>query len=176
MNGAIGRKLVGAMVASMMLAACSGNGGSVPGVTSAAAGAAKLSADAAPYNLSGQYRGKFIDNTNGTGRAKASYAQFKSGVGGALTIKYASSSVASSVALNISGSGVDGTTIMTTGPSYCTYSTTATYDPTHNVLSGTYAPVHGCTGGGGSFTLHHLCYYKGTRGGTISPDAGPRPC
>lgn len=175
MQGAIGRKLLSAMVASMMLAAC-GNGGSVPGVTSAAAGAARQSADAASYNLSGQYRGKFIDNTNGTGKAKASYAQFKSAVGGALTIKYASGSVASSVALNVGGSSVNGTTIITTGASYCTYSTTATYDPTHSVLSGTYTPTHGCTGGGGSFTLHHLCYYKGTRGGAISPDVGPRPC
>lgn len=133
-------------------------------------------ARAKPYNLSGEYTGKFIDTAYGTGKAKASYTQYQNAVGGILTIKYSGSTLATSVALNVNGSSTNGTTVAIASGSYCAFSTTGTYDPKTGVMSGSYQAIHGCTGDGGTFTLKQQCFFKYKGSEDIRPQVGPRGC
>jgi hypothetical protein len=177
MESLIARK--GAMVAAvlLLLSACAGSASGVPSPAQAAQAATSRAAnDAKSTNLSGEWSGKQTDIAYGTGKAKASYTQYNNGLGGVLTVKFANSSATSSVALSVSGSTVNGTTVALSGSFYCTFSTTSTYDPSTHTMSGSYQAVYGCTGDSGTFTLKHKCFYKGTGSDAIRPDNGPRPC
>ena len=171
------KTVTGAAIALLGLTACGGSGGAMPGAGSSLPRAASQIKDAAKhYNLSGQYVGKFVDVAYGTGKAKASYTQYQNAVGGILTIKYANSTVSTSVALAVNGSSADGTTLAATGSFYCAFSTTGTYDPATHVMSATYQAVRGCTGDGGTFSLKQQCFYKYKGSEDIRPENGPRGC
>jgi hypothetical protein len=171
------RKAVGVAIALAFLTACAGNGGGVPSAASALQVASnRVGGDAAASKLSGQYKGTFTDDAYGSGKAEASYAQYQNGVGGVLTIKYAHATVSASVALVVSGSSTDGTTVAGSGSLYCTFATTGTYDAKTHIMSGSYKAVQGCTGDGGAFTLKHKCYYKGNGSEDARPETGPKPC
>lgn len=169
-------KTIAVAAALAFLAGCGSSGG-VPSAASGVAGSAgHIGSNAASSNFSGQYTGKFKDIAYGTGKATASYAQAQNGLGGVLTIKYAHTTIAASVALIANSSGVNGTSVAGTGSLYCTISTNGTYDPKTHTLSGTYKAVYGCKGDSGTFSLKHECYYKGTGTEDVRPEAGPKPC
>jgi hypothetical protein len=160
----------------LILTACAGGTNGVPSTAQGQGGSSRIAGDARSNNLSGQYVGKFTDIAYGVGKAKASYAQYKDGVGGVLTIKYASSMVSASVALVAAGSTVDGTTVAGSGSLYCTFSTTSTYDSKTHTMSGSYAAVHGCAGDSGTFYLRQKCFYKGGGAVDVRPESTPRSC
>ncbi len=170
------RNVVCVTIAVLAWAACGGGGSGVP---SAAQGLqaplGRISDDAKTINLSGQYTGTTKDSTYGNGKTTASYAQYKSGIGGVLIIKYKSALVAPSVALTAKGTTVKGTTVATSESLYCTYSTTATYDTKTFKLSGSYKAVQGCSGDTGTFTLKHNCIYLGGKE-DVRPENGPKSC
>jgi len=171
------RGTIGFAVALLAWTACSGGSNGVPSaVQGLQAPLRRVSDDAKALQLSGQYTGTTKDITYGTGKSAASYTQYKNAIGGVLAIKYKSAAVALSVAVLAKGTSVDGTSVATSGSLYCTYSTTATYDTKTSTLSGSYKAVQGCSGGRGTFTLKHECYYKGTRTEDIRPEVGGRPC
>ncbi len=171
------RGAIGVTVALLAWTACSSGSNGVP---SAAQGLQapllRVSDDAKALQLSGQYTGTSKDITYGTGKSAASYTQYKNAIGGVLGIKYKSATVALSVAAVAKGTSIDGTSVATTGGLYCTYSTSATYDTKTSTLRGSYKAVQGCSGGRGTFTLKHECYYKGTRTEDIRPQVGGKPC
>jgi hypothetical protein len=172
----LGRDVVLA-VALITSAAC---GGGMPNASSGVQNASsRIASDAKPYDLSGYYKGIYYDKgSRGTGKATASFSQYKSGVGGLLTIAYPKLSVTASAELSISGSNAKGTTVEGVNTPYCTYSTTSTYDYTKKLLTGSYkvVPGTGCTGDHGTFTLHHECTYRGNDGEDIRPTDVPHPC
>jgi hypothetical protein len=71
---------------------------------------------------------------------------------------------------------VAGSIVGGSGSLYCTSSMTATYDSKTHALSGSYKAVYGCAGETGTFTLKHLCFFKGSGGGDIRPEAGVKAC
>jgi len=164
-----------AALALGVLAACGGGGASVPNAASASIGLQHRIDNAATSKLSGEYSGKFTDGAYGAGKAKASYSQSQSSVGGILTVKYPASTVTLSVALVANGSSVDGTSVAGNGSLYCTFATTSTYNPKTHVMSGSYSAVYGCSGDGGTFTLKQHCYYRGATD-DVQPASGPKPC
>jgi hypothetical protein len=175
------RKWLGAAIGLALVAGCGGNTG-VPNAAPASLGSQHRIDNSASSKLSGEYTGKFTDGAYGAGKATASYSQSQSSVGGTLTVKYASSTVALSVALVADGSNVNGTSVAGNGSLYCTFATTSTYNPKTRIMSGSYTAVYGCSGDGGTFTLKQKCYYKGATGdvkgatGDVQPATGPKPC
>jgi hypothetical protein len=93
-----------------------------------------------------------------------------------LTVKYASSTITSSVALVANGSSVNGTSVSGTGSLYCTFASTSTYNAKTHVMSGSFSAVYGCTGDSGTFTLKQKCYYRGANDEDVLPAVGPKPC
>ncbi|HYL26587.1 MAG TPA: hypothetical protein VEW74_02065 [Candidatus Nitrosotalea sp.] len=171
------RPAAGSVAVMFLLTACASSASGVPNAGQAPAPMSRVAGDAKSTNLSGVWKGTQTDIAYGTGKATASYTQYQNSVGGVLTVKFANASASSSVALTVSGSSVNGTTVAARGGSfYCTFSTTSTYDPKTRVMSGSYSAVYGCTGDSGTFTLKHKCYYKGTGSAYIKPETGPRPC
>lgn len=168
-------KFLNAALALALLAACGGRDAAVPNAAPASLGRQNGVGNAHASRLSGEYVGKFNDGAYGAGKAKASYSQSQSSVGGVLTVKYAHSTIALSVALVADGSSVNGTSVAGTGSLYCTFSTTSTYDAKTHVMSGTYSAVYGCSGDGGTFTLKQKCYYRGATDDAL-PAVGPKPC
>lgn len=166
--------LLSAALAFALLAACGGGGATVPNAPSASL-RQQSHVRNAHYRLSGEYVGKFNDGAYGAGKAKASYSQSQSSVGGVLTVKYAHSTIVLSVALVADGSSVNGTSVAGTGSLYCTFTTTSTYNAKTRVMSGSYSAVYGCSGDDGTFTLKQKCYYKGAKE-DVMPDIGPKPC
>jgi hypothetical protein len=165
--------------AAALLTACSSSGNAaMPTAASATQASANHAASPAKtYNLSGEWKGTQTDIAYGTGKASASYTQYQNGVGGILTVKFANATATSSVALVANGTTVNGTTVASSGGSfYCTFSTTSTYDPKKQVMSGSYSAVYGCTGDSGTFKLRQKCYYSGTGSNDIRPENGPHPC
>ena len=175
------RAALGAAISGLLALSGCVSSGSGTGVPRASLGSQATSAHVqrhASVPLSGQWAGTFIDIAYGTGTAKASYSAYQSGVGGVLAVNYKSHKVKvkASVALVANGSAVDGTTVVPAAGSYCTLSTTSTYDPKTKIMSGSYNAVYGCTGDSGTFTLKHQCYYKGSGSEDVRPEFGPKPC
>jgi hypothetical protein len=168
-------KSLSAALALALLAACGGASAGVPNAASASLGSQHRIDNARSLRLSGQYAGTFTDGAYGSGKAKASYSQSQTSVGGILTVKYAATTVALSVALVANGSSVNGTTVAGTGSLYCTFATTSTYNAKTRVMSGSYSAVYGCSGDGGTFTLKQQCYYRGATEDVL-PASGPKPC
>jgi len=170
------RRLLGCALSLTLLAACGGGSAGVPNAVPASLGSQhRVDGAAASPKLSGEYAGKFSDGAYGAGKATASYSQSQSSVGGVLTVKYAHSTVALSVALVANGSSVNGTTVAGTGSLYCTFATKSTYDVKTRIMSGSYSAVYGCSGDGGTFTLKQKCYYRGAKDDVL-PAIGPKPC
>ncbi|HEY1868718.1 MAG TPA: hypothetical protein VGG70_10520 [Candidatus Cybelea sp.] len=168
-------KSLGVALALALLAACGSGSTGVPNAPAASLGSQHRIDNAASSRLSGEYAGKFTDSAYGAGKATAQYSQSQSSVGGTLTIKYASSTFALSVALVANGSSVNGTSVTGTGSVYCTFSDTSTYDPKTRIMSGSYSAVYGCNGDGGTFILKQKCYYRGAKDDVL-PANGPKPC
>lgn len=169
------RNYLGAAVGLALITACGGGSAGVPSAASASLGQQHRINDAASSKLSGEYVGKFTDGAYGSGKAKASYSQSQSSVGGILTVKYPATTVSLSVALVADGSSVNGTSVAGNGSLYCTFATTSTYNPKTRVMSGSYTAVYGCSGDGGTFTLKQQCYYRGAKDDVRSA-TGPKPC
>jgi hypothetical protein len=114
-------------------------------------------------NISGDYAGTVQDAQGGSGNAKATLAQHGANAGGAVKDHVSNEIIPVDVSLTItaqnstSGAFVIDFPPAGTGP-VCTFSTTGTYDPTTNVLSGSYAAVAGCTGDTGTYTLTQQCH------------------
>jgi hypothetical protein len=114
-------------------------------------------------NISGDYAGTVQDAQGGTGNAKATLAQHGANAGGAVKDHVSNEIIPVDVSLTITSSNsTSGALVIDfpparTGP-VCTFSTTGTYDPTTNVLSGSYTAVTGCTGDTGTYTLTQQCH------------------
>ena len=163
--------------ALVLLASTACGGGGVPSASSALQpSSVRIGYDAAARNLSGQYAGKVKDNVYGFGRAAASLAQYKSTLGGSETIAFASGSVTDALALNVSGTALNGATVASSKNVLCSFSTTATYNTKTHVLTGSYYAVNRCSGEKGTYALKHQCLYKGAGDADVRPEAGVKPC
>jgi hypothetical protein len=114
-------------------------------------------------NISGDYVGTVQDTQGGTGNAKATLAQHDADAGGAVKVKEANQAITVDVSLTITSSNsTSGALVIDFPPArsgpVCTFSTTGTYDPTGNVLTGSYTAVTGCTGDTGTYTLTQQCH------------------
>lgn len=176
MESLLTRRAVGTAIALTVLTACAGAAGGVPVAGVSTQGAAIRDRGPAYPNLSGEYSGPFVDNVYGKGKGSAIYSQYQSAFGGQLTIKYKTQAVAASVSQTYSGGTVNGSTAGGAGSIYCTFSTAANYDTSTHILSGSFTAAHGCAGESGTFSLKHLCTFKGTTHEDIRPDNGPHPC
>lgn len=162
---------------ALVLLASTACGGGVPSASSALQPASvRIGDDAAARNLSGQYAGKVKDSVGGSGKATASLAQYKSTLGGSEKLVFALGSVTDSVALNLSGAVLHGTTVTSSRKVVCSFSTTGTYDTKTRLLTGSYKAVQGCTGEKGTYALKHQCLYKESRDEDIRPETGVKPC
>jgi hypothetical protein len=157
--------------------ACGGNtGGGVPNA-SAGVQSAALPMSAIPFPLSGQYKGTFKDSSAGTGDAAGSFSQYKTTLGGSLTVTYSKETATDEFAASINGASMAGETVALVKTAYCAYSTTAAYDAKTQVLSGSYKAIYGCTGVKGTYALKQLCYYKSSTGKeNVRREVGPKPC
>ena len=111
-------------------------------------------------NISGDYAGTMQDAQGGSGTATATFAQHSGGVaGGAITDTEAAAKITAQISLaftsaaTMSGSMVVDYASGTT----CTFSTTASYNTSTNVLSGSYAAITNCSGDSGTYTLTQQC-------------------
>jgi len=167
-----------ACVAVLMLAACggNGNGSAVPGAGSGMQGVSSHVRGAAVLDLSGEYAGKINDSEYGKGKGTAFYAQYGSAVGGVFDLTFKEANLSASISQTISGDNVVGNSDGGSGSLYCAGTQKATYDTTTHILSGSYQTVVGCTGEKGTFALKHQCYFKGSGGADVRPEAGVMPC
>ena len=151
-----------AAASCLLLAGC--NGSAAPSITRAATAAE----ESAPMpqrlsNISGDYVGVVQDAQGGTGNAKATLAQHEANAGGAVKVKETSGTISVDVSLTVTSSNsTSGALVIDFPPAksgpVCTFSTTGTYDPTGNVLSGSYTAVSGCAGDTGTYTLTQQCH------------------
>ncbi len=104
-----------------------------------------------PANVSGDYTGTIQDSANGAGTVTGTFAQQGTNAGGSLTITSASVTTTADVSFAIAAGGALRGAIVIDYPSgtTCTFSTTATYNFTTNVIAGTYSAVSGCSGQSG---------------------------
>lgn len=112
-----------------------------------------------PANLSGDYTGTMQDAQGGNGTATATLAQTGYTVGGAITDTMTSSTVTAQISLNLTSSdAVSGAMVVDyASGTTCTFSTTGSYDPNTNVLSGSYTAVTNCSGDTGTYSLTQQC-------------------
>jgi hypothetical protein len=153
---------VAAAAGCLLLAGC--NGSAAPSLTRAATAAGESAQIPQRLsNISGDYVGTVQDTQGGTGHAKATLAQHEANAGGAVKVKDTNQSLTVDVSLTITTSNsTNGALVIDFPPAMngpvCTFSTTGTYDPTSNVLSGSYTAVTGCTGDTGTYTLTQQCH------------------
>jgi hypothetical protein len=151
-----------AALTCLLIAGC--NASVPPGATRAAIDGR----NAAPIpqrlsNISGDYAGIVQDAQGGTGNAKATLAQHGANAGGALKDKVTNEIIPVDVSVTITAQNTTSGALVIdfpparTGP-VCTFSTTGAYDPTTNVLSGSYTAVSGCSGDTGTYTLTQQCH------------------
>ena len=109
-------------------------------------------------NLSGDYTGTLSDTSLGSGSATATLAQNGASAGGTIVATIAPSTVNAHLSLSISTSNsVTGAIVIDEASATCTFSTTGTYNPSTNVLSGTYTAVSNCSGDTGNYSLTQQC-------------------
>lgn len=148
----------------LLLAGCSAAvAPSTTGPANAAAAGQSAAMAQQVSNISGDYAGTVHDARGGVGTAKAVLAQHKTSAGGAANVKQAHQAIAVDLSLTInSANATSGAMVIDfppagSGPS-CTFSTTGSYNPTTNVLSGSYTAVTGCTGDTGTYKLTQKCH------------------
>lgn len=110
-------------------------------------------------NLSGDYTGTIQDSQNGSGTVSGTLAQQGSNAGGSLTITGTSSSVTAALSLTISSANSLTGAMVIDYPSgtTCTFSTSGTYNPSTNVINGSYSAVTSCSGQSGTYSLTQQC-------------------
>ncbi|HEY5095163.1 MAG TPA: hypothetical protein VII69_08625, partial [Candidatus Eremiobacteraceae bacterium] len=114
-------------------------------------------------NISGDYLGTFQDAQGGTGNAKGTLAQHGGNAGGGIKDKETNKTITVDISLTVdSSNSTSGAMVvdyppLQTGP-VCTFSTTGTYDPTTNLLTGSYTARTGCAGDTGTYTLTQQCH------------------
>jgi hypothetical protein len=165
----------------LLLAGC--NAGVSPLQTAAAgSGAAKGSAawSQRVSNISGDYIGTMHDAQGGTGAAKATLAQHTATAGGAIRDKESSQTIVADMSVTItpqnstSGAMVIDFPPVNTGQT-CTFRMSGTYDPTSDVLRGSYVAVTGCAGDTGTFKLTQQCHDTDVTGDTDATGDLVRP-
>ena len=151
---------------AVSLVAC---GASAPRTSPALDGAMYgVSGDASTPNVSGEYTGM-------KGSINASFAQYKNTVGGTYVESSGSQTTSYAVTWNLSkGTTLTGISAATVGSAACTFKLDATYSASKYEITGSYQPLHGCSGDSGSFTMKQKCTYP--RGDDARPDNGPKPC
>lgn len=178
MGSSLTRKLAGAAVAAILLAACGGSGGVPNGPSSLAVPQDRVGQEAAAVALSGEYGGKFHSSITGTSKVQLILSQSKSALGGVVINQGSGSSggLAAIIAWNVNGNKISGNGVgpASSGSGLCTYSMSGTYK--HRHINGTFSATYGCSGQSGTFTLRHLCYFQGTGSEAIRPEGGAKPC
>ena len=143
-------KIVAAVCACTLLAACRGHGAGVTPNPSPSGGIP---------NVSGNYTGTVTDSAQGGGSVKATLAQHDVSVGGPIALIYTGSTINGSLALTVDSTGtLVGTQVLTISSSQtCTFSFSGNYDTTTNQISASYSAVNGCSGQNGTLTLQQQC-------------------
>jgi hypothetical protein len=128
-----------------------------------------------PTNISGDYSGMMADSVGGNGDATATLAQHGFNAGGAITEVEAGGTITAQLSVQINSSNaVNGAMVVDyAGGTTCTYSTSGSYDPSTNVLSGSYSAVTNCSGETGTYTLTQSCHDTIT-GGEVRPLGTPK--
>lgn len=174
MKGSFWRSPFAAALGLLVLSACAAGGNGVPNGASGPQALSRSAAGSAkPINLSGQYRGTVKDSVHGKGRANASFSQYKSALGGALSV--AGSSAVADVSWTAGGTTVEGTSVIAAPNGYCMFALSGTYDTASFVLTGAYHAVHGCSGETGNYKLKHECIYLAGKE-DVRPESSPKSC
>ena len=116
-------------------------------------------------NISGDYSGTLQDSQGGSGSATAILAQEDRHAGGAIIAKQPGKTINIEIALTIAPDGhhsTRGAMVVDyppkgSGPT-CTFVTSGLYDPTTNILSGSFTALSGCSGDYGTYNLTQLCH------------------
>jgi hypothetical protein len=135
-----------AMAACVALTACSGS-------------TASPTTPATPSNISGDYSGTMVDAQGGTGTATGTLAQHGFTAGGTFTDTESSATLNAQISLTLTASNATSGAMVIdyAGGATCTFSTTGNYNPTTNVLSGSYSAVTNCSGDSGTYSLTQQC-------------------
>lgn len=159
MKNALGQASL-TLAMAVALAACGGGGAVAPAAgTGQSSTAARASGDAATRNYSGEYAGNVKDSLYNKGKIEASFAQYQTAVGGAMTQTEGSRSSAMSASFEVSGTTFTGTSAATIGSAICVYTIGGTYDAAKHTLHGSYQSANGCSTESGTFTMKQKCYY-----------------
>jgi hypothetical protein len=166
--------MCGPVIVALALTACGGSGtnnaGSSFGISPMA-----VSDATSPINFSGQYSGTFKNKTRPPFKAKASFVQYGSAVGGAIKFVKVPGGTAD-ISWNANGATVLATFVIVDPTGFCQFNLKGTYDATTGILSGPWHAVHGCRGFTGSVTLKHDCTYKAIGTDAVRHENGPKPC
>ncbi len=178
MKSSLGRHILSATIAVILLTACAGSGnGGVPNAASSLATVqSPFGQETGSIGLSGEYVGKFHDKGHGRSRVRLLLSQSKSALGG-IMLKGGSGPLEMIIAWNVSGHMISGNGVGPPaggGSGICTFSMTGTYK--HRRISGSYSATYGCPGQTGTFALWHKCYIPGTGSDAIRPENGMKPC
>jgi hypothetical protein len=173
MQGFFSHRLVAAAAGIALLAACAGNGASVPASGADSQPPAGIVSPASTINLSGDYSG-YMKDQGGTTKIKLSLSQDKASLGGGSMTP--SNGATGDIAWSVSGVSVAGTSVTFSPSGYCTFTETGMYDSKTSILSGSYKAVYGCSGEKGTYRVKHECFFKGTATEDVRPASGVRPC
>lgn len=118
-----------------------------------------------PANISGDYTGTLTDGVNGTFTSAttpvAVLAQHDAAVGGTMTLPTSSGDLSASVSMTLANDDAFSGTLVVDFPNNgptCAYSTSGTFTPSTNAISGSYAAISGCAGDSGTYALTQQCY------------------
>ena len=113
-------------------------------------------------NLSGDYTGTLADSGLGSGASTATFSQNGTALGGTIVTTLGGKAVNAAISVTVSpNNSVIGSIVIDSPPepgATCTFSTNGSFDPSTNVLTGTYTAVTNCSGVTGSYTLTQQCY------------------
>jgi len=173
------RTAAAATVGCLLLTACNA---SVAPLQTGAAGADSRKAASAwsqqVSNISGDYIGTMHDAQGGSGSAKATLAQHGTNAGGAVRDKESGQTIIADMSMTITPqNSTSGAMVIDFPPAntgqVCTFRTSGMYDPTSNVLSGSYVAVTGCAGDSGTFKLTQQCHDTDVTGDLMRPFNNP---
>ncbi len=110
-------------------------------------------------NISGDYTGTTQDSVNGAQSASASLAQHSASAGGTLTTIVGGKPQNVAMTLAITPANAFSGTMAEDLPSgvTCAFTTSGTYNPTTNQITGTYASISGCGSENGTYSLTQQC-------------------